>query len=126
MTLRALQAAIDMGRMSKKNIIGNAVHWHPGNAFVFFGRRAQLRDLRAILLNRLVASHAEDGRREFGFVARVYAGVADLAGHLQPTSVNLVAERNGLRRNGFRQLFFVFYRFGLLLGQSSMHEAKNQ
>jgi hypothetical protein len=126
MTPGTPQATIDMGGMSKKNIIWNAVHRHPSNAFVFFGRRAQLRDLGAILLNRLVASHAESGRREFGFVARVYAGVAGLAGHLQVTSVNLVAESNGLRRNGFRQLFSVFYRFGLLLGQSSLHPAKSQ
>jgi hypothetical protein len=126
MTLRALQATIDMGGMSKKNIIRNAVHRYPGNAFVFLGRRAQLRDLGAILFDRLVASHAESGGREFGFVARVYAGVADLAGHFQLTGVNLVAESNGLRRNGFRQLFSVFYGFGLLLGQGSMHEAKGQ
>jgi hypothetical protein len=112
--------------MPEKNKIWDAVNRHPSNAFAFFGRRAQLRDLVAILLNDLVAGHAESGRRDFGFVARGYAGVAVFARQVHLAGVNLVAEGNGLRRNGLRQHLSVFFGLSLLLRQSSIHEAESQ
>jgi hypothetical protein len=115
-----------MGSMPKKNEIRDSVNWHPSNAFVFFGCRAQLRDLRAVLLNLLMAGHAEIGRREFGFVARVYSGVANLAGHLQLTGVSLVTESKRLRGDRLREHFFVIGRLSLFLRPSSMHEAEKQ